>query len=949
MDFTWNAMITQAKNAPGIVLTEFPEDLGRVQHGPMQGQCPSSLWQDLRFQEFLKLPGTCTMGIHQSDFGAPYLKPTRITMKGEPGTSHQIYLGVPQFTEDFDYIGPIPRVSAKERGLTTLARGANETKFRTTGTAAWPVQLDEWAAQSIHTTAINSRLQQGLDQTAGIAEGRDQTAGIADSAAKLMDGASDSIDSAAELYPTTIPPENYWVGGHGDARKTFALGKTYNFHDGAGLTSPGRWNKESRKYPEGKAWDNLRNRLLETLKKAKDANGKELGSTGIHRMVLQLACTPKTEVFCEEWLAEGRRVLKEWLKSRCGDYDEKLEGITEGQPFYLYTIHLLLREMVDADYMVFREFMNGVTAGILEPLPRTPAIYEEQNKWRLNEFFLGSEVKEAANYKSFEGFEDIIEEQFKEEQEKGWMAEITEEELKSKYGNNYAVSPLAVAEEKKLDGTMKLRVLHDGTHKTHINNRIRCRDKLRSPGVREKHTLLRLNRDRKNIAISILADFSNAHRSIRIKEREWGLLACMIRPGKPWINKVGTFGVASAAYWWSRLAGGLMRMVHGLLGPTFQIEALLFADDIDFEAENERERIGIVLAIFILKCVGAQLKHAKFRGGFQVQWVGLYFDNKEYGLGVSPGRADWLARWLREKLKDGVVEVNEFLGGLGRLNFAATALFYEKPWLGPMYSWASAIQRSGKCSVRIPWGIRLFMSWIEKRLRQGERMMKAPDWPLDIGDAFRSDAKAENGKAFVGGWELRGNTDTKKARWFYLELTRDVAPWVFSKANDPGRVIAALELLGTLLCVMLFDLKADVNAKASCSVTGATDNQGNSYATSKGMSTKFPLAPILIELNEQLRHRNLDLRLNWTRRDSNVEADAITNQEFSGFDQSLRIECNYTELKWLVLEEVLAASREIFDVVTKEKDRRKNEGPTEPTDGNRRGRKRRRMKATDPW
>jgi hypothetical protein len=200
-------------------------------------------------------------------------------MKGEPGASHQIYLGVPQFTEDFDYIGPIPRVSAKERGLTTLARGANETKFRTTGTAAWPVQLDEWAAQSIHTTAINSRLQQGLDQTAGIAEGRDQTAGIADSAAKLMDGASDSIDSAAELYPTTIPPENYWVGGHGDARKTFALGKTYNFHDGAGLTSPGRWNKESRKYPEGKAWDNLRNRLLET----QESQGRKWQGAGVNR------------------------------------------------------------------------------------------------------------------------------------------------------------------------------------------------------------------------------------------------------------------------------------------------------------------------------------------------------------------------------------------------------------------------------------------------------------------------------------------------------------------------------------------------------------------------------------------------------------------------------------------------------------------------------------------
>ena len=45
-------------------------------------------------------------------------------------------------------------------------------------------------------------------------------------------------------------------------------------------------------------------------------------------------------------------------------------------------IHPLLREMRDAGYQIIDQMKKGVAAGILFPLPRTPAIFEEQTKWR---------------------------------------------------------------------------------------------------------------------------------------------------------------------------------------------------------------------------------------------------------------------------------------------------------------------------------------------------------------------------------------------------------------------------------------------------------------------------------------------------------------------------------------------------------------------------------------
>ena len=108
-------------------------------------------------------------------------------------------------------------------------------------------------------------------------------------------------------------------------------------------------------------------------------------------------------------------------------------------------------------------------------------------------------------------------------------------------------------------------------------------------------------------------------------------------------------------------------------------------------------------------------------------------------------------------------------------------------------------------------------------------------------------------------------------------------------------------------------------------MTGLTDNLGNSHAVVKGMSTKFPLAALLIELSEQLRVRALDLRLSWVRRDENVEADAITNQDFGRFSEERRIKVNYPEVKWQVLHEILEASKSIFDQVSAQRQRDKEE------------------------
>ena len=63
---------------------------------------------------------------------------------------------------------------------------------------------------------------------------------------------------------------------------------------------------------------------------------------------------------------------------------------------------------------------------------------------------------------------------------------MTDAEAQRRFGDKLYIASLAVIEEKD-----KVRVVHDGTNGVQVNNRIRVRDQVRSPGAGELQALLR--------------------------------------------------------------------------------------------------------------------------------------------------------------------------------------------------------------------------------------------------------------------------------------------------------------------------------------------------------------------------------------------------------------------------------------------------------------------------
>ena len=166
--------------------------------------------------------------------------------------------------------------------------------------------------------------------------------------------------------------------------------------------------------------------------------------------------------------------FRDWLVVHL-DVPSEHRGKPEGQEMHLGIISLLLKELGDPDWGYPMSVADGVPLGVDMTMPRTPAVFEEKTNWRLSELD-GEPEKEILNYKSTKGFESKIEALFREEADWGWMLEMKEEEAKEKYGNNLYLAGLGVVEEKD-----KIRVVHDGTHGVHVNNRIKVRDHVKSP------------------------------------------------------------------------------------------------------------------------------------------------------------------------------------------------------------------------------------------------------------------------------------------------------------------------------------------------------------------------------------------------------------------------------------------------------------------------------------
>ena len=881
-----------------IVWAEHPEDLGTIWREEDQAELhPASIWQLTRLRSLLEGANALmlfSVAFCQCCFGAPYRKPTRILTNLHPlrqwGPEEW-----PSFHADGTYAGPLAN-SCSCKATVSLARRKSDEAFRTTGTGAYPEKMDASLARALHDCWSSHSSKVGnVECSASPAS----SAAVEDQARVVTQ--NPSRQERTEEGPRQQNNSSGGNSGLGPPMEVYYKGIKRPVHDGGGLCSPGRWPVSRRKELNTEASKALQAKVQELFRDWMRRIGMDKAKERFWKLA---AGKLKGEVFSD--IENLRADLDRWLSSKGGRPERRETDIPTEINFR--RLSTMLEMVEDEDWKFLTGVVEtGVELGVDQVMPRVPEVYEEKTKWTVD----GTEEElrdtEAANYTSAEENAADITRQVKEEVQRGTIVAMSLERAKKEFEGRLAIAALG-AVPKEL-GTNKVRLIHDGSYSVDVNRRIRVRDQMRFPLIDDASAVMMEAEEEcrggASVRFAIIYDTARAHKLIPVVRRDWGLQAFRLPgddSGQVYVHTRGTFGIASAAYWWGRCAACVVRLAHRLGGRLLGILHLLYADDGWAVATGQNFWAKLLYWMFVLDLLEVPISWHKVGGGASVAWIGYQLDLHRYELGISEKKQRWILDWVDDKLLKGGIVGRDLRSALGRLSFVAGALRHVRPFLAPLFAWCSSLAPG--TFAAFPPAVVTLLQFISDEVKR-RPMRRARRAEPSRMDCFRVDASASGDTIRIGGWESWGGVSHRKARWFAVELTRKTAPWAYLR-GDPFRSIASLELMGVLLALMVFGPEAKWSRQGGLVTLSAyTDNAGNSHVLRKFASSKYPLSILVMEMATQLDAFDAEMELAWVPRNQNVEADDLTNARYEEFDAKLRVEVDLDKLPFMVLPKLM--------------------------------------------
>eukprot|EP00435_Cladocopium_sp_Y103_P024615 s4687_g6.t1 len=890
-------------------LIEHPEDLGSV-----NGESPASIWQLDEMRDLQVATNATTWAIFQCTFGADTSKPTRF-LSTIPGIKAR-YAKWPSFDTAGKYMGPLPCRCKHKRHVRRLIGKDAHGRWVTGPAAAYPPGLCKYLASLVasvlrkgdhHSEAPPSQPPQP-SHAAGSSAGSSSVADVVHTAAAGDDARTTSattgtepVEQPAAQLASVVDDSLFTVSKRHWGRPMMVewSGEEREIIDGFGLCSPNRWEPASRCFGDDPHSRDLNFKVHELLKSFVH---EQLGD--LRTMAFKLA-TGKLEgsPFDKDSIDAVRKRWAALLPMPANATKR-----AEGQPFLLDMMAQTLKIQGDPDYEILvshkDSFASGVPVGYGEPIPPAPEVFRLRTKQ--SNLDSSEYMEEARNYKSAVENKEGLEAKFREDESKGMMFPTTMGVLKEKYPGQ-PILVAAMGAIKKPDGSV--RPIHDGTHFVQVNNGIQFTDKLDYPGPPDVAGAVRAARDTLEAMFTVSADIKAAHRLVKIRESDWRLLVCKADSDSPvcWVNRVGTFGVSSAPYWWSRLFGLTGRLVARVLLDRWVLQ-LVYVDDLHMVAVGEQKFETLWMALAAYEILGTPFGYKKFAGGLDVQFVGYRIDYVGTAVGISEARGQWLLEFLRTLKRDKyTVHVHRFAEFLGRLGFTCRVLLWLKPHLAPLYSWASAVSKSTVATA--PRLVKLVCMFLESQFEEQKFMFSCARPRRLDSEVFRTDAKCERNLVVLGGYHF------PDGRWFSIRVTPKEAPFLFKESGESEWASAPAELLSVLAALQLFGY-LEPRAGRTCIrlwIQSGTDNRSIDFLSKKNSTTRWPLTLVNMQMSHCLMKAGVRVSLSWRPRDENTLADDLTNSRFEKVDSCKRVCAEFSELGLSLLFKLWEARDEYLD------------------------------------
>ena len=729
---------------------------------------------------------------------------------------------------------------------------------------------------------------------------------------RLPDPGPSGGDETSEAHlaeptePAAVPFKPELCGNRGAPLSVEWEHKTTPITDGFGLCSPTRWAPCDRGHSLGQKAQALAarmHRLALDFVRRHVADPEQL----CHALLLgKLEASP----FNEELL---QSIRLQWGGALGDQGGSDLLGKPDGQPFFLRALSRAAEILEDPDWKILTEgqdcFLSGVPVGFGETIGHVPQVFGLKEHWRkLDE----SEPDfDRANYKSADMSSTQLLAKFREEEKLGRMRPTTMGALREEYpADKIRVASMGAIE--KPDGSV--RPIHDGTHGVLVNNGIRLLNHVSVPGPAEMAFAVRQAGAQRETPLAVAADVSAAHRLVRIRACDHGLLACRSDNDSPtiWVNLVGTFGISSASFWWARLFGIVGRTVARCL-LQHQFYQFAYVDDLHCDFYGRRKYLNFLIWLLLHEMIGTPFAYHKFRGGTVVAFIGYELDYGARLVGLSDSRGHWLIAWVDQAEQSRwVVQVRRFSEFLGRLGFVSRVIYWIKPHLAPLYAWGSVASKSH--AAKLPDMVILTLIYLRETLGELDFKVSPYRVPPCAEPLFYTDAKCADNLVVLGGWDSRSQPD--KAKWFSCRITPAEAPYLFDQQGRSHWASASAELLGTLAGLWAFGhlSPSDKPHQIPVVLPAVTDNRGNESLIKKGGTTKLPLMLFNMQLSHLLRISCLRLSLGWKPRSENDVADQLTNEVFKSVSMDNRVHFRMSDLPLDLFNKLLSTRSQFIAV-----------------------------------
>lgn len=919
----------------GWFLLEHPEDLGKV-----HDEVPGTIWQWDEVHNLFAWCGGFTCAVHQCTFGAPTSKPTRL-MTNFVLNDLRCHPGFPQFDSSFRYLGPLPKSCGHVHESKLVGKQHNQ--WKTGPSAAYPPDMCQFIAEAIFvavasfggggetgdtaTEPLNNSMATepwpsnswDLLPEAGNSKGEGKDLGTTEGGPpcpnfSMVNQTQKPIVDLTSDEPVREPSvESIRPLTQADEVEAFDMVSCLNsghpirvewdtferdFIDGFGLCSPTRWPPAARGVRRSVAMKRLAFETFSLLADTVRQCIPDVRSAAFALVTGKFQASP--------FVGEPLESLRTQWAGLLRDPADALV-IDSGQPFLLRGMAQWLTVFEDPDvgWLVDAEdcFATGVPLGVDAPLPRSPQVFPEKVKHRKLDDSDFNPV--ASNYPSAQLSTAELESKFREEELAGRMYPTRYSVLKEEFGEE-RIRIASMAAITKPDGS--IRPLHDGTHSVQVNNRIVYRDQIQCPGPPEVASVVRESVETREAPFCVSADIKSAHRLVKIRKMDWPYMACKADSNSStvWVNKVGTFGISSAPYWWSKLFALVGRFVGHVMGAAWFLH-LVYVDDLHGAFTGASKFLHLWVWVLAFELVGTPFAYHKFRGGFSSEFVGYQMRYDLNEVGISLRRGEWLSKWIRSaEEKRFVVVTRDFAEFLGRLGFVAQLLVWLKPHLSPLFAWSAATAAS--TVAKLPEIVILTLKYLVAEFSIESYMVSARRPRVFTGEQFRTDAKCTDDSVVLGGWEV------SSGRWFQICLDESKAPYLFRPGKGSQWASTSAELLATLAALVAFGWTDAATSRKSlelCLAAG-TDNRSNECLSVKRSTTKFPLMLINMQLSSVLSRARVTVRLKWRPREENTIADDITNSIFDQVDLSKRIAMSYNDLPVQIIHALFEAKSD-FD------------------------------------